>query len=71
MSYRDYFRSKVLKLDISDRDKVYALVQEMLDALTQTEAKAAFAEVRIKQLTDKNQRQAAMIDSLEKTLWKK
>ena len=71
MAYRDYFLPKVLKLDINDRDKVYDLMHEMLDAFVQVEAKGAFAEMRVKKLTEQNQRQAAMIDNLEKTLWKK
>lgn len=70
-TYRDYFLPKVLKLDINDHDKVYDLMHEMLDAFVQAEARAGFAEMRVKKLTEQNQRQLAMIDNLEKTLWKK
>ena len=58
-------------MDINDHDKVYDLMHEMLDAFVQAEARAGFAEMRIKKLTEQNQRQVAMIDDLEKTLWKK
>lgn len=68
MTYRDYFRAKILKLDINDCDKTYALMNEMLDALSETEDKVAFAEGRVKKLNDQTQRQMAMIDNLEKTL---
>lgn len=71
MAYRDYFLPKVLRLDINDRDKTYDLMHEMLDAFSQIEAKVAFAEMRTKKLIEQNQRQVAMIDNLEKTLWKK
>lgn len=71
MSCRDYFRSKVLKLDTSDRSKTFDLLHEMLDAFQQVEAKVQFAEIRIKKLAEQNQRQLALIDNLEKTLWKK
>ena len=70
-SYRDYFLPKVLKMDINDHDKVYDLMHEMLDAFVQAEVRAGFAEMRVKKLTEQNQRQLAMIDNLEKTLWKK
>lgn len=68
MTYRDYFRAKILKLDMNDRDKTIDLMREMLDALDEVESKAAFAEGRAKKLADQNQRQLAMIDNLEKTL---
>ena len=71
MAYRDYFRQKILKLDTSDRSKTFDLLHEMLDAFQQVEAKVQFAEIRIKKLTEQNQRQLALIDNLEKTLWKK
>ena len=70
-TYRDYFLPKFLKLEINDHDKVYDLMHEMLDAFVQAEARAGFAEMRVKKLTEQNQRQVAMIDNLEKTLWKK
>ena len=70
-TYRDYFLPKVLKLENNDHDKVYDLMHEMLDAFVQAEARAPFAELRVKKLTEQNQRQVAMIDNLEKTLWKK
>jgi len=70
-TYREYFLPKVLKLDINNRDQVYDLMHEMLDAFVQAEARAGFAEMRVKKLTEQNQRQVAMIDNLEKTLWKK
>ena len=68
MTYRDYFRAKILKLDMNDRDKTIDLMREMLDAFDEVESKAAFAEGRAKKLADQNQRQLAMIDNLEKTL---
>ena len=71
MAYRDYFRQKILKLDTSDRNKTYELMHEMLDAFQQVEANVLSAEMRIKKLTEQNQRQLALIDNLEKTLWKK
>ena len=70
-TYRDYFLPKVLKLDINDHDKVYDLMHEMLVAFVQAEAKTGFAEMRVKKLTEQNQRQLAHINNLEKTLFKK
>lgn len=70
-SYHDYFLLKMLKLDINDHDQAYALMHEMLDAFVQAEARTGFAEMRVKKLTEQNQRQVAMIDNLEKTLFKK
>ena len=71
MAYREYFRQKILKLDTSDRSKTYELMHEMLDAFQQVEANVLSAQMRIKKLTEQNQRQLALIDNLEKTLWKK
>lgn len=73
MTYRDYFLTKINLVSTGpvDKDKMYDLMVEMLDAMTWCEYETAKAKLEIKKLTEKNQRQVAMIDNLEKTLWKK
>lgn len=58
-------------LKTQDPAKLYALVSEAIDLAKFHASQKAFADLRVKKLSDQVQRQTEMIENLEKTLWGK
>ena len=58
-------------LKTQDPAKLYALVSDAIELAKFHAAQKAMADMRTKKLSEQVQRQAAMIENLEKTLWGK
>lgn len=58
-------------LKTHDPARLHALVFEAIDLAKFHASRKAFADQRVKELSDQVQRQAEMIENLEKTLWGK
>jgi flagellin-specific chaperone FliS len=54
-----------------DPTELRMLLQEALDVIAFEQAQNAFVTVRVKKLIEQVERQTAMIENLEKTLWSK
>jgi hypothetical protein len=53
------------------RGKMWTIFEECLEQIDFLGAQVGFREIELKRLRAQNERQVAMIDNLEKTLWKK
>ena len=58
-------------LKTHDPARLYQLIEKALDLSKFHLAQKALAEKRMRSLQEQNERQAKMIENLEKTLWKK
>jgi hypothetical protein len=58
-------------LKTQDPTELFQLVQEAVDCIRFVEAREAFTKIRETRLQDQVKRQSAMIENLERTLWKK
>ena len=54
-----------------DPIQLYRLLEDAVDTIRITDAQLAGSKSREKKLTEQIERQKAMIDNLEKTLWSK
>ena len=70
VSYRTKLIQKALLVS-HDTEKMWVIFEECLAHIDHLEAKVGFRETEVKKLKAQNERQTAMIDNLEKTLWKK
>jgi hypothetical protein len=50
---------------------MWTIFEECLEQIDFLGAQVGFREIELKRLRAQNERQVAMIDNLEKTLWKK
>lgn len=68
------YRSKLIQralLVSHDADKLWKVFEDAMEHIIYVEAQRASREIEVKKLKAQNERQTAMIDNLEKTLWKK
>lgn len=70
VSYRTKLVQKAL-LASHDAEKMWDIFEECLKEIDFLGAQVGFREIELKRLRAQNERQTAMIDNLEKTLWKK
>ena len=70
VSYRTKLVQKAL-LASHDAEKMWGIFEECLKEIDFLGAQVGFREIELKRLRAQNERQTAMIDNLEKTLWKK
>jgi len=74
MSNEVSFRTKIVQralLSSHDAEKMWTIFEECLEQIHFLGAQVGFREIELKRLRAQNERQVAMIDNLEKTLWKK
>ncbi len=74
MSNEVSFRTKIVQralLSSHDAEKMWTIFEECLEQIDFLGAQVGFREIELNRLRAQNERQVAMIDNLEKTLWKK
>lgn len=58
-------------LKTQDPIRLYQLLEDAIDTIRITDAQLAGSKIREKKMAEQIERQRAMIDNLEKTLWGK